>query len=45
MEISNQKMSQTKCLTIKKVILKQNIQNKIKLINKIVISIDRRYIF
>lgn len=29
----------------KKVILKQNIQNKIKLINKIVISIDRRYIF
>ena len=29
----------------KKVIFKQNIQNKIKLINKIVISIDRRYIF
>ena len=29
----------------KKVILKQNIQNKINLINKIVISIDRRYIF
>lgn len=29
----------------KKVILKQNIQNKIKLINEIVISIDRRYIF
>lgn len=29
----------------KKVILKQNNQNKMKLINKIVISIDRRYIF